>query len=212
MNCREDDSPSYISAYRNGPYSSSLASSASSSTASVWSDASSQTSDDSSVTGASDSSETLEPSETYCCPTQQPPHSFTSICEPTIPVAIQWSKRKSNVQVPPEQRQHPRRTSSGGASRTGCPPSLVRQCDRKVNFVDSLVGKMQCKSQNKSPPLNFPPQILPPKLSKLFGPFHQSPAGMRWEIRVSFLYERSFKRLFDDQEQATRPFKLLCTT
>jgi hypothetical protein len=139
MNCREDDSPSYISAYRNGPYSSSLASSASSSTASVWSDASSQTSDDSSVTGASDSSETLEPSETYCCTTQQPPHSFTSICEPTIPVAIQWSKRKSNVQVPPEQRQHPRRTSSGGASRTGCPPSLVRQCDRKVNFVDSLV-------------------------------------------------------------------------
>lgn len=40
--------------------------------------------------------------------------------------------------VAPEQRQHPRRTSFG-ASQPRCPPSLVRQSGRKVNFVDSLV-------------------------------------------------------------------------
>jgi hypothetical protein len=38
-------------------------------------------------------------------------------------------------------RQNPRRTSSSATSRTGRPPTLVRQADRKVNFVDNLVGK-----------------------------------------------------------------------
>jgi hypothetical protein len=130
MNCGEDDSSPYISAYRNGPYSSSIASSASSSSASVWSDASSQSSDDSSVTGAFPSdSETLETSETYCCTTQ----------EQGITVATYWPKQRKAADVTPEKRQHPRRTSVGTQGRTGCPPSLVRQCDRKVNFVDSLV-------------------------------------------------------------------------
>jgi hypothetical protein len=36
-------------------------------------------------------------------------------------------------------RQNPRRTS---AARPVCPPALVRQSDRKVNFVDSLVGML----------------------------------------------------------------------
>lgn len=40
--------------------------------------------------------------------------------------------------VPQEQRQHPRRSSLARDSR---PPSLVRQSERKVNFVDNLVGK-----------------------------------------------------------------------
>ena len=50
--------------------------------------------------------------------------------------------------VPPEQRRHPRRNSRSGLdceSATGCqhqPPSLSRQITRKVNFVDSLVGKV----------------------------------------------------------------------
>ena len=128
MNCGEDDSPPYITSYRNGPYSSSLASSASSSSASVWSDASSQSSDDSSVIGASDA----EISETYCC-TNQPPPSFTT----ATTTAPYWPKHK--VEIPSELRQHPRRTSIGSR---GCPPALTRQCDRKVSFVDSLVGKM----------------------------------------------------------------------
>ncbi|GAO18330.1 hypothetical protein UVI_02032820 [Ustilaginoidea virens] len=42
--------------------------------------------------------------------------------------------------VPAELRRNPRRTAPGShGSRGGCPPALVRQSDRKVNFVDSLV-------------------------------------------------------------------------
>lgn len=136
MNCGEDDSPPYIASYRNGPYSSSIASSASSSSASVWSDASSQSSDDSSVTGASDDLDAPE----SCCYTRPPapvyaPANRTG--EQGLTLTTQWPRQK----VPAEQRQHPRRTSAPTATRTGCPPALVRQCDRKVNFVDSLVGK-----------------------------------------------------------------------
>ena len=40
--------------------------------------------------------------------------------------------------VPKDLRQHPRRNS---IVRCQKPPSLVRQDDRKVNFVESLVGK-----------------------------------------------------------------------
>lgn len=40
--------------------------------------------------------------------------------------------------VPAPQRQHPRRTS---LSRNQKPPPLVRQRERKLNFVDNLVGK-----------------------------------------------------------------------
>ncbi|RAK74796.1 putative G1/S-specific cyclin Pcl5 [Aspergillus fijiensis CBS 313.89] len=45
--------------------------------------------------------------------------------------------------VPPELRKHPRRTNSAtqanGASCTRPPPCLLRQSERKVNFVDNLV-------------------------------------------------------------------------
>jgi hypothetical protein len=150
MNCSDDDSsPPYITSYRNGPYSSSVASSASSSTASIWSDAASQSSDDSSVTGTSDS----ESAEAFC-PYQSTASSFKSSshlpCEQSNSVATYWPKHKLPAEVAPEQhhqqqqqqRQHPRRTSIGAQARSGPPPSLVRQCDRKVSFVDSLVGKI----------------------------------------------------------------------
>ncbi|KAL7918838.1 hypothetical protein ACQKWADRAFT_228117 [Trichoderma austrokoningii] len=52
------------------------------------------------------------------------------------PVAPVQQQQQSAV--PAELRQNPRRTASSG-SASGCPPSLVRQSDRKVNFVDSLV-------------------------------------------------------------------------
>lgn len=44
----------------------------------------------------------------------------------------------SVTSVPPEQRQHPRRSS---LARNQKPPPLVRQAERKLNFVDNLVGK-----------------------------------------------------------------------
>lgn len=52
----------------------------------------------------------------------------------------------ADTAVPPELRKNPRRTNSLGVSSNGAPsscvrapPSLVRQCERKVNFVDNLV-------------------------------------------------------------------------
>nr|POE66176.1 hypothetical protein CFP56_54438 [Quercus suber] len=41
-----------------------------------------------------------------------------------------------------EQKQHPRRNSIARHQR---PPSLVRQCERKINFVDNLVGKHETR-------------------------------------------------------------------
>lgn len=45
--------------------------------------------------------------------------------------------------VPPELRMHPRRTNSYSSSAPSArpPPCLLRQSERKVNFVDNLVGK-----------------------------------------------------------------------
>ncbi|KAL4870483.1 hypothetical protein BDV12DRAFT_58754 [Aspergillus spectabilis] len=49
----------------------------------------------------------------------------------------------ADAPVPPELRKHPRRTNSGlqssGVSCTRPPPCLLRQSERKVNFVDNLV-------------------------------------------------------------------------
>lgn len=53
------------------------------------------------------------------------------------------SSVKADGAVPPELRVHPRRTSSVAASGAAArpPPCLLRQSERKVNFVDNLVGK-----------------------------------------------------------------------
>ncbi|KAG9234484.1 cyclin [Amylocarpus encephaloides] len=131
MNGREDDSPPYINLYRRGPYSSSIASSASSSTNSVWSDASSQSSDDSSVTGPSETE-----SQDVDCPIVYEIVSLDT--EAGVTVATCLPTQPLPTHVAPEQRTHPRRTSAT-PSQSRCPPSLVRQCDRKVSFVDSLV-------------------------------------------------------------------------
>ncbi|KAL2830191.1 hypothetical protein BDW59DRAFT_158526 [Aspergillus cavernicola] len=51
--------------------------------------------------------------------------------------------KATDAAVPPELRKHPRRTNSGlqsnGVSCTRPPPCLLRQSERKVNFVDNLV-------------------------------------------------------------------------
>jgi hypothetical protein len=54
----------------------------------------------------------------------------------------------TDTAVAPELRQHPRRTNTCSQPNgfvSSCarqPPSLVRQSERKVNFVDKLVGKL----------------------------------------------------------------------
>ncbi|KAJ5919323.1 hypothetical protein N7466_010266 [Penicillium verhagenii] len=47
----------------------------------------------------------------------------------------------TDTAVPPELRMHPRRTNSAATSGPGArpPPCLLRQSERKVNFVDNLV-------------------------------------------------------------------------
>ncbi|KAF5872935.1 putative g1 s-specific cyclin protein [Botrytis fragariae] len=133
MHCGEDDSSPYTS-FHNGPYSSSIASSASSSTSSVWSDAASQASDNSSITSASSDSE-----PPYFCANQLPlPAIAIDICEKNN-ITKFWPQQRLPVEIAPEERQNPRRTSVGSSTRTGRPPTLIRQADRKVNFVDSLV-------------------------------------------------------------------------
>ncbi|KAK8024123.1 G1/S-specific cyclin Pcl5 [Apiospora rasikravindrae] len=128
MMCSDNDSLAFIKSLHHGPYNSSLASSASSSSASVWSDASSQHSDDTSITAPT--SDVSEPCDSYC-------NSQASISQAQITTS--WVKQAQQpqlkIEVPQETRQNPRRTSN----RPGCPPVLMRQSDRKVNFVDNLV-------------------------------------------------------------------------
>ncbi|KFX98020.1 hypothetical protein O988_04579 [Pseudogymnoascus sp. VKM F-3808] len=137
MNSGDDElSPPYISTYHHdGPYSSSLSSSASSSCASVFSDAASQSSDDSSVHsgGSSDS----EQSDAYCRTSRQSSYQPLDIRDATAPTEC-WPKTGLASSVP-QKRPHPRRTSKLASRKARSPPSLVRQCDRKVSFVDSLV-------------------------------------------------------------------------
>lgn len=123
MQCDAPLSPASILSSRYASYNSSL-SSASTSIASVWSDTASQSSDD---TAISSQSSDLDPNSYF---------SKSAAADSTISYQRCPPKTQSDV-VPPELRQNPRRTSNG--NRAACPPALVRQSDRKVNFVDSLV-------------------------------------------------------------------------
>lgn len=136
--CSEIESLDFINSSQNGPYNSSIASSASSSAASVWSEASSQSSDDTSISAyTSDSSEQCD---SYQYSQQASKVQSGLQCNQGLPSAS-WSAQTQLQQpeVPQGLRQNPRRTNSGATTRNGCPPPLVRQSDRKVNFVDSLV-------------------------------------------------------------------------
>ncbi|KAK3935598.1 hypothetical protein QBC46DRAFT_45900 [Diplogelasinospora grovesii] len=148
MKCDGYVSPAFINnTLHNVPYNPLLAASASSSLTSVWSDASSQQSDDTTLSASTSDSDSC--GETYCF--SQPPvssqssaSSLGSSYEPVIKLANPWhlqhpQQQASVTEAPAELRQNPRRTCHSLTSRTGCPPPLVRQADRKVNFVDALV-------------------------------------------------------------------------
>ncbi|KAF1978126.1 hypothetical protein BU23DRAFT_251876 [Bimuria novae-zelandiae CBS 107.79] len=129
---------------RSHPYAPSLSSSASSSTSSVFSDVASQTSNSTSLSsswGADEWSSRSRPvisgslaslapiSRVSTFPQYQAP------CRDNVPERV-LPPLRTEVSLPTEQRHHPRRSSSGISRQ---PPPLVRQCDRKVNFVDCLV-------------------------------------------------------------------------
>ncbi|KAL6710776.1 PHO85 cyclin-5 [Coniothyrium glycines] len=132
------------------PYASTLSSSASSSTSSVFSDAASQASSQSSLSSHS-SWESEEWSRVQVAPTAVDPLSLAafqpinrvstypqyqpSACRETVQERL--PSLRAELLAPVDQRQNPRRSSSTIHQRA--PPQLVRQSDRKVNFVDCLV-------------------------------------------------------------------------
>lgn len=126
-------SPSFVSLNQYASYNNTLTPSASSTATSVWSDTASQASDDTSISSNSDS----DSCDAYCRPGK-----------PSVADKVKYrpSLAKPTAEaVAPELRQNPRRSGHGSRARAACPPPLVRQCDRKVNFVDSLVGMcLQC--------------------------------------------------------------------
>jgi hypothetical protein len=115
--------------FKDGPYSSSLASSASSSSTSVWSEASSQTSNNTSISSTLDASESCDPYYYSRRP---------SLCQVESACVQSWTGRSQQGEVAQTLRQNPRRTSNSATTRNG-PPTLAHQSDRKVNFVDNLV-------------------------------------------------------------------------
>lgn len=131
------------------PYAASLSSSASSSTSSVFSDAASQVSSGSSTSSHSqwDSEEwssARQAGSRHVDPTLAGfpgisrvstfPQYQPSACRETVHDGR--PSLRTEFAAPAEQRQHPRRSST---TNPRGPPQLVRQSDRKVNFVDCLV-------------------------------------------------------------------------
>ncbi|KAI1744579.1 hypothetical protein F4680DRAFT_229669 [Xylaria scruposa] len=106
-----------------GPYEPSLASSASSSQTSIFSEPSSQASD----TTISTSSDSSQQCDSWHFSQQTNSYRVESACDASQVTEIAQAFRKN-----------PRRTNSSAITRNG-PPTLARQSERKVNFVDNLV-------------------------------------------------------------------------
>lgn len=151
------------------PYSPSLASTASSSSSSVFSlDAPSSQSSVSSSAGWSSSAwnSENENENQYFTSRHISQQSTTNSSEEEVIITSYLPCSRPPTQsgaeaVALESRQHPRRTqrlnsyeSQDGKSVSLCPrppPSLVRQSERKENFVDSLVGKLTCCISQEDP-------------------------------------------------------------
>lgn len=136
------------SSQNSGPYEPSLASSASSSQVSVFSDPLSASS--SIATSISDdfrfTQDDVRERDRICAQEQLlslAQNNPSRLCEPSalgkfLKSTGQCPTYADVTSVPAPQRQHPRRCSLSKGCR---PPPLVRQRDRKINFVDNLVGK-----------------------------------------------------------------------
>ena len=134
MKCGAEESPAFVSNFtsRYAPYSSTISSAASTSSASLLSDAASQSSDDTSISSNTSDSDSCD----IPCRSKRTATTAQNV--------VSYRRSLKNLgadAVPAELRQNPRR--SGLQPRTSCPPALVRQSDRKVNFVDNLVGMLQ---------------------------------------------------------------------
>lgn len=129
---------------RSHPYAPSLSSSASSSTSSVFSEAASQTSISTSLSsswGTDEWSSGSRPIISGTLASLAPISRVSTFPQYQAPCRDPARDRvlpplRTEVPTSTEQRQHPRRSSSTIGRQ---PPQLVRQSDRKVNFVDCLV-------------------------------------------------------------------------
>jgi hypothetical protein len=126
------------------PYSTSTGSSASSSSSSIFSlDGISSQSSIASSTSAADVIWENEESSARGLP------SHSENASHCLPAGLRGCPSKAtDAALPAELRKHPRRSGSSAVSSNGpsatcsrLPPPLVRQCERKVSFVDNLVGK-----------------------------------------------------------------------
>lgn len=127
----DNDSSTFLNTHQHEPYSSSLESATTHASDSVWSAAASQSSNETSPSHSSSSDS--DPCDSYTLSRQ------TSLSDQPSKFAGAWAKKTiqpAHATLPSELRQNPRRSADNA---TRCPPALVRQCDRKVNFVDNLV-------------------------------------------------------------------------
>ncbi|KAI9788840.1 MAG: hypothetical protein M1816_006504 [Peltula sp. TS41687] len=105
-----------------------------------------------------------------------------------------------SVAIPPDQRRNRRRSNRDVCASAPCarpPPSLVRQSERRLNFVDGLVGKLVSPAKPGTGSLcecllSFVlcrcAKIPPLRSSKSFGPCRMWPAEMsaRWVVAECF--------------------------
>ena len=130
---------------QNYPYNSSIASSASSSSSSVFS------SDNVSVQSATTASSTSSANDAVWRSSDASQQVREHHAARQATTAI-----KLDAPVAPELRQNPRRTSQDkGGLACHRPPPLVRQNERKVNFVDNLVGELIIYTMRPFPRLLF---------------------------------------------------------
>ncbi|KAG6057040.1 hypothetical protein E4U17_001728 [Claviceps sp. LM77 group G4] len=111
---------------------STLSYAASSSSVSLWSDAASFASDDSSIlanTSDSDLCDSFLLSKRASATAQYAVNSESG----------HSLQQRDHEVLPAELRQNPRRSAPSSHPGRACPPSLVRQSDRKLDFVDGLV-------------------------------------------------------------------------
>ncbi|KAE8144305.1 hypothetical protein BDV25DRAFT_145754 [Aspergillus avenaceus] len=131
----KDPNPSlsYTASYAH-PYASSISSSASSSSSSVFSL-------DAASTQGSVSSTSTNPVDVIWENDGEYQAAGRGVGLPRVPLRGNALK-PTDTALAPELRKHPRRTNSGIQSNGVCarpPPCLMRQSERKVNFVDNLV-------------------------------------------------------------------------
>lgn len=126
----------------------------------------------------------------------------------------QYPSSQAREAVPPELRKNPRRTSAACSSSRGCPPTLFRQVDRKVEFVDKLVGKETIQTHHLKCTHAQPPiQILPRTSWKPYGRLRRFRAAPTLApARASCRSGSSSKRLCAVRARVTRRFRWDSTT